>query len=162
MRADTLTDERYMQYALLQAQRAAERDEVPVGAVLVDARGDVVARAYNQTVSRCSPLAHAESLVIQRAAKKLGDWRLDTHTLYVTLEPCALCMHLIIMSRIVRVVYGASSPLYGFSVDNYCMFVSERMPLVINKGVCAKEVTRVMKTFFQKKRRRLNGTEAVD
>jgi len=155
-------DNAYMKQALAQARKAVKYDEVPVGAVLVDSEGVVVARACNQTIKKNSPLAHAESLVIQRAAKKLGDWRLDGYTLYVTLEPCALCMQLIIMSRVSRLIYGASSPLYGFTVDNYCKFDVARIPLVIEKGVRAYEVELLMKQFFQEKRRRLDGAKTVN
>lgn len=148
------SDRYYMKLALLQAERAYRVDEVPVGAIIVDGRGIVVARAYNQTVKRKSPLAHAELLAITRAAKKMGDWRLDGCTLYVTLEPCALCMQAIIASRLSRVVYAAGSPLYGFSLDKYCSFDLYKMPLVLACGICQDEAQAYMKQFFKTKRKR--------
>jgi tRNA(adenine34) deaminase len=146
-------DEWFMQQALAQARKAARNHEVPVGALVVDARARIVGRAYNQTVKRQSPLAHAELLAITKAARRQGDWRLAGCTLYVTIEPCALCMHAIIASRIVRVVYGAPSPLYGFSLDKYCSFDLYKKPLAITSGVAAKQAQQYLKLFFKQKRK---------
>lgn len=153
------SDRFYMELALRQAEKAYYADEVPVGAVIVGAHGAVVARAYNQTLKRQSPLAHAELLAIARAAKKIGDWRLEGYTLYVTLEPCALCMQAIMASRLSRVVYAAGSPLYGFSLDKYCSFDLYKMPLVLACGVCQDEAQAYMKQFFKTKRKRENPRE---
>jgi len=156
------TDSFFMQQALKQAERAAAVDEVPVGAVMVDKYGKIVARAYNQTIKKYSPLAHAEILAIRKAAKKRGDWRLPGHTLYVTLEPCLLCMQLIIMSRIGRLVYGADSPLFGFSLDKYCSFDLCKVPLVIEKGIEADAAKKLLKQFFKGKRSRVDGAQKIE
>ncbi len=147
-------DDWYMTQALKQAEVAAQRAEVPVGAIIIDAHGTIVARAYNQTIKRTSPFAHAEILAIQKASRKQKDWRLTHHTLYVTVEPCALCMHVILMSRIQRIVYGASSPQYGFSLDKYCTFEVYKTPLVIQAGIKKTEAQQYMKQFFRQKRSR--------
>lgn len=152
---DQHTDTWFMNEALKQARRAFDAGEVPVGAIVVDKNGVVIARAYNQTIKRSSPLAHAETLAIIKATRKQKDWRLNTCTLYVTIEPCALCMQLILMSRIARVVYGASSPLYGFSLDKYCSFDLYKKPLAITSGVSAGLAQQYMKQFFKQKRKSL-------
>ena len=146
----------FMQQALKEAQKAFDRDEVPVGAVVVDSDGNIVSRAYNQTIKKCSPFAHAEVEALRKAAKKDDDWRLDGCTLYVTLEPCALCMQVIVMSRISRLVYGAPSALYGFSCDRYCTFDLSKMSLMIEHGVEEVAAQDLLKQFFKKKRRRFN------
>lgn len=150
----------FMQQALKQAEKAAAHDEVPIGAVLVDAHGMVVARAYNQTIKRSSPFAHAETLAIAKAARKIGDWRLEGYTLYVTVEPCALCMHVIVISRIKRVVYGAPSPLFGFSLDKYCTFDLYKRPIMVS-GVEADKAHHLMKQFFKKKRSSSHGAQKI-
>ena len=151
-----------MQQALKEARAAAAYDEVPVGAIIVDQNGVIIARAYNQTVKKKSQLAHAEIAAIAKAAKKLGDWRLDGCTLYVTLEPCALCMQLIIMSRIGRLVYGTDSPLFGFSLDKYCTFDLYKVPLMIEKGIEAEVAQYLLKHFFKRKRRSVDGTKKIE
>jgi len=153
------SDQWYMQQALKQARLAAKHNEVPVGAVLVDATGAIVSRAYNQTIKRKSPIAHAESLAILKAARKLGDWRLVGCTLYVTLEPCSLCMNLIIMSRLARLVYGASSPQYGFSLDKYCVFDLYKIPLAIVSGIEKRRVQQELRSFFKERRSMRDGAE---
>ena len=142
----------FMQQALAQARKAAAYDEVPIGAVIIDSTNTIIARAYNQTIKRRTPLGHAEIIAITRATKKLGDWRLEGYTLYVTLEPCALCMQVIIASRISRVVWGASSPLFGFSLDKYCTFDLYKMPLAFTAGIEKTTSQAYLKQFFQKKR----------
>ena len=97
-------DQFFMQEALAQAQLAAEINEVPIGAVLVDAQGIIVGRGHNSVERDCTQRAHAESLAIEQASKQLGDWRLNGHWLYVTLETCSMCMGLIKLSRLEGVV----------------------------------------------------------
>lgn len=112
----------FMSQALLQAQKALDKDEVPVGAVVVNADGVIIARGMNCTEAHHTQHAHAESLAIAKAGKKMRDWRLEGCWIYVTLEPCAMCMHLILLSRLAGVVFGASSPLFGFHLDNSCKY----------------------------------------
>ena len=107
----------FMQQALRQARRAYALDEVPVGAVVVDASGTIIARAYNQAERRHTQTAHAELQALAKAGKKTGDWRLQGCWIYVTLEPCAMCYHAILLSRLQGLVYGAASPLFGYRLD---------------------------------------------
>ncbi|HBR71117.1 TPA: tRNA-specific adenosine deaminase [Candidatus Dependentiae bacterium] len=155
------SDNFFMQQALKEAEKAALKNEVPVGAVVVNESGDILGRSYNQTIKKNSPLGHAEIVAISKAAHALNDWRLDGCTLYVTLEPCALCMQLIIMSRITRVVYGAVSPLFGYSRDKHCIFDLSRMPLVVEKGIEAEAAQTLLKQFFTKKRSQVHGTKKI-
>ena len=105
-------DEYFMRRAIMQAEAAKRRDEVPVGAVVVR-EGEIIARGFNTRESSGNPTAHAELLAMTRAAKKLGGWRLIGCTLYVTLEPCAMCAGAIVNSRVERVVFGTRDPKAG-------------------------------------------------
>ena len=105
-------DEKYMMEAIRQAKRAAEKGEVPVGAVIVR-EGKIVSRGYNRRETDQNGLAHAEMIAIRRACGKLGSWRLNDCTLYVTLEPCPMCTGAIINTRLKRVVIGARDPKGG-------------------------------------------------
>src|SRR5699024_2235749 len=98
-------DERFMRAALTQAQEAFDAGELPVGAVLVKG-GKIISQAHNETEQRSDPTAHAEVLALRQAAEKLGDWRLDGATLYVTLEPCPMCVGALFSAHVNRVVYG--------------------------------------------------------
>ncbi len=102
----------FMTKALHQAERALAHEEVPIGAIVVAKDGKIIARAYNQIEKKGTQCAHAEALAIQRAGKKLGDWRLHGCWIYVTLEPCLMCFGLIQLSRIEGLVYGAPSTLF--------------------------------------------------
>lgn len=144
-------DEIYMQQALELAKQAAAKDEVPVGAVVVR-EGQIIGRSSNERITRKSILAHAEILAMEQAAQTLGDWRLDGCELYVTLEPCALCMQVILMSRVDRVVWGADSLLYGFSLDKHCTFHLYQTKLNITAGVCATQAQELLRSFFKSKR----------
>jgi len=150
-------DTRYMNVALAQARRAARLGEVPVGAVLVDVAGVVVARGYNLVERYHTQCAHAEMRLIQRVSKQRGDWRLDGHWLYVTLEPCGMCMGLIVLSRLAGVVFGASSPLFGYGLSTGSSSVPYRKgSVVVIAGVGAQEATALLKQFFQHQRKNKN------
>jgi tRNA(adenine34) deaminase len=145
----------FMQEALTQAKLAYEIDEVPIGAVVVNSEGDIIARAYNSVERDCTQRAHAECLAIEQAGKSLGDWRLSGCWLYVTLEPCSMCMGLIRLSRLAGVVYGASSPLFGFSLDNADdLWVYKRGVISVVEGVGVDEAADLLKDFFHKKRKK--------
>ena len=145
----------FMQEALAQAKLAAEIDEVPIGAIVVNSEGDIIARAYNSVERDCTQRSHAESLAIECAAKSLGDWRLEGCWLYVTLEPCSMCMGLIKLSRLAGVVYGASSPLFGFSLDNeQDLWLYKKGIISIVEGVGGDEAAELLKKFFHKKRKK--------
>ncbi len=145
----------FMQEALAQAKLAYEIDEVPIGAIVVNPEGDIIARAYNVVERDCTQRSHAESLAIEQAGKALGDWRLSGCWLYVTLEPCSMCMGLIRLSRLAGVVYGASSPLFGFSLDNADdLWVYKRGVISVVEGVELDDSADLLKNFFHKKRKK--------
>lgn len=145
----------FMQEALAQAKLAAEIDEVPIGAIVVNSEGDIIARAYNSVERDCTQRSHAESLAIEYAAKSLGDWRLDGCWVYVTLEPCSMCMGLIKLSRLAGVVYGASSPLFGFSLDNeQDLWLYKKGIISIVEGIGGDQAAELLKKFFHKKRKK--------
>jgi tRNA(adenine34) deaminase len=138
----------FMNEALEYARQAASQQEVPIGAVVVDAQGNIIGRGYNQVEGRKSQLAHAEIEAITQATQAIGDWRLDGCTLYVTLEPCKMCMGLIQLSRLDRVVYGADSPRFGHS-DQHPTIYKE---VLVEKGVRADEAKQLLQDFFKKRR----------
>lgn len=117
-----LTDEEYMEEALLLAQKAAELGEVPVGAVVVDADGSIIGEGYNQREALCSPTAHAEMTAIENAAKRLGSRRLTGCTLYVTLEPCPMCAGAVMNAHLKRLVYGAFDDKNGACASVAALF----------------------------------------
>ncbi|MHA6262824.1 nucleoside deaminase [Arenibacterium sp. CAU 1754] len=144
----------HMNQALDQARAAADRGEVPVGAVLVAPDGHVVAADGNRTRERNDPTAHAEMLVIRAACAALGSERLTGHDLYVTLEPCAMCAAAISAARIARVYYGASDPKSGGVDHGARVFThpqAHHTPEVYD-GIGAAESEALLKQFFQSKR----------
>lgn len=145
-------DEYYMCEALSLAKKAAQIDEVPVGALIVR-EGKIISRAYNKRETLKSPTAHAEFLAIGKASKKLGGWRLPGCTLYVTLEPCPMCAGAIVNSRIPRVVFGAPDPKAGAfgSVYNLAEGKLNHTPEIVS-GVLQKECGDVLSEYFKKKR----------
>lgn len=148
-------DALFMQEALSLAQQSFEQDEVPIGALVVTANGCIVGRGYNQVEQCYSQAAHAEFIAIQQATIARKDWRLDGCWLYVTLEPCAMCMALIKLSRIEGVVFAAASPLFGYRLDNEeRLSVYNRDLLMIVEGIGAHEAELLLKTFFQNKRKK--------
>lgn len=149
--ASSMTDVPGMRAALGEAERTV--DEVPVGAVVLR-DGAVVARAHNETVSRCDPTAHAELLAIQRALQALGTDRLTGCTLYVTLEPCALCAGAIVLAKVGRVVFGAHDPKAGMAGSVGDLLRHPRLnhrPEVVG-GVCEEECGTLLRGFFQDRR----------
>ncbi len=143
-----------MQLALDAAHRARAEGEVPVGAVLVDEAESVLATAYNQTIGRCDPSAHAEMLAIREGALKLGNYRLLSTTLYVTIEPCVMCMGAIIHARVARIVFGAHDPKWGAAGSLYDFAKDERLnhqPEVAG-GVSEEACRDLIQSFFREKR----------
>ncbi len=143
-----------MDIALEEAQAAAERGEVPVGAVVIDGKGVVVARAGNRTRELNDPTAHAEMLVIRAACVQAGSERLGGHALYVTLEPCAMCAGAIAAARLARVVYGAADPKSGGVAHGARVFAHPQchhVPEVID-GVGEAQAEVLLKDFFASKR----------
>ena len=144
-----------MAQALKEARKAATKDEVPIGAVIVDSSGKIIARAHNQVESKDTQTAHAELRALAKAGKKMGDWRLLDCWLYVTLEPCAMCMQAIKLHRLAGVVYGADSPLFGYQLDkNQIDSVYKYDALKVIAGVGKKEAGQLLKQFFKNKRKK--------
>ncbi len=150
----TLDDEKYMRLALDEAQAAADIGEVPIGAVLVDAEGTVVARAHNMRETWHDATAHAELMAIRQACEKLGRWRLTGLTLYVTIEPCPMCAGAIVMSRVDRVVYGSTDARAGAceSVFNIPGCPTLNHTPAMTAGVLQEECAAIMKNFFRQRR----------
>ena len=145
----------YMRAALVEAQIAMDvSDDVPIGAVLVDVKGEIIARGRNERELSKDPTAHAEILAIREAAEKLGDWRLNGLTLVVTLEPCVMCAGAIQAARINKVVFGAWDEKVGASGSLYDLVRDKRLGTEIEviPGVLEKEASDQLKEFFAKKR----------
>ena len=145
---------RFMELALAEAALAPEHGDVPVGAVIVDANGEVVASDHNRREERQDPTAHAEVLVLSEAARRLGSWRLLGHTLYVTLEPCSMCAGAAVSGRIKRVVYGAADPKAGAALSLYNIPGDQRLNhrCEIVAGVGAVRSAELLRSFFSSKR----------
>ncbi len=148
-----MDDVRYMQIALEEAHAAARAGEVPVGAVLV-AEDRIVARGANRTIRDCDPTAHAEIVALREAAKAAGNYRLAGATLYVTMEPCAMCAGALVQARIDRLVYGADDPKGG--AVRTCLRVLDAAALnhriEVTSGVLAEECAAVLQSFFAARR----------
>jgi tRNA(adenine34) deaminase len=144
------SDEKFMQFALAQARAAETIGEVPIGAVLVQ-DGVIVGRGYNRRETSNDPTAHAEMLAIREAAAKLDSWRLLETTLYVTLEPCPMCMGAIILARIPRVVYGCRDPKAGAAGSLYDLSCDERLNhrVEVSEGVLQQECSALLSNFFR-------------
>ncbi|MFA6491683.1 MAG: nucleoside deaminase [Candidatus Babeliales bacterium] len=139
----------YMSLALKQAQRALNKGEVPVGAIIVNQHGAVIARAYNKVETLHCQTAHAEALAIQKACKKLGDWRLNGCCIYVTLEPCLMCIGLIQLSRIESIVFGTRSRLFGSGLGESPKSPAYARGLDVTGGVGAGESVTLLRAFFK-------------
>lgn len=145
-----------MEQALACAHEAEAAGEVPVGAVIVDAAGAVVARAANAPIARNDPTAHAELLALRAAGRVLGNYRLPGCVLYVTLEPCAMCVGALVHARIARIVYGAADPKTGACGSVFDLAASAKMNhrIEVAGGVLAEECGALLKRFFAARRGR--------
>lgn len=151
-----LKDDAYwMGKAIAQAKRAERIGEVPIGCVIVK-DGAVIARGHNLRESTLDPAAHAELLAIRKAAKKLATWRLTGATLYVTLEPCTMCMGAIILSRLDRVVFGSYDPKGGASGSLYDLSNDKSLnhSVILTSGVRGEETSALLTDFFSQLRAR--------
>jgi tRNA(adenine34) deaminase len=152
MRPEESQIQTYMQEALLEAKKAFEMDEVPVGAVLVH-RGEIIARAHNQVERLGDASAHAEMLCLRLGAQHLGNWRLLETTLYCTLEPCAMCAGAMILARLPALVWGAPDLRHGANGSWTNLFPHHPIHQVaVQSGVLQEECSTLMTAFFQKKR----------
>ncbi len=143
-----------MSQALEQAKLAATRDEVPVGAVLVDADNELITAGRNQPISACDPTAHAEIIVLREAARLLKNYRLPNTTLYVTLEPCTMCVGALVQARVARLIYAATEPKTGAIESAHRLFADARFnhqPEVVG-GVLAEQCSALLSDFFRQKR----------
>lgn len=142
-------DVKYMRKAIALARRAAAMGEIPIGCVIVH-EGKVIARGFNQRLHKHSTLAHAELIAIDKASRKLGDWRLEGCTMYVTLEPCQMCAGALVQSRMDRVVIGTMNPKAGCagSLINLLQTPLFNHQVEITYGVCEKECSTLLTEFF--------------
>jgi len=147
-------DRMWMARALEIARLGAFRDEVPVGAVLVLGSGVLLAEAHNRTVADADPTAHAEVTVLRRAAARQGDFRLTDATLYVTLEPCAMCAGALVLARVPRVVYAAADPKGGMAGTLGNLLDDARLNhrCSVTRGVLAEASSDLLKAFFRERR----------
>ncbi|ANZ34132.1 tRNA adenosine(34) deaminase TadA [Staphylococcus carnosus] len=157
------TDENYMKLALEEAKKAERIGEVPIGAIVVK-EGEVIARAHNLRETVQQPTAHAEHIAIEKAAEAVGSWRLEDCTLYVTLEPCVMCSGAIVMSRIPRVVYGASDPKGGCSGSLMDLLQEPRFNhrAEVVSGVLENECGAILKSFFKQLREKKKAAKNSD
>ena len=149
-----MTHEELMAEALVEARLAVAHDDVPVGAVVVDADGRIVGRGHNRREVDGDPTAHAEVVAIREAATTLGGWRLDGCTLLVTLEPCTMCAGAIVQSRIATLVYGADDAKAGAVVS---LFDTVRDPRLVHtpavvRGISAEASSELLREFFAQRR----------
>ena len=151
-----MTDqERFMKEAIRQAKKARALEEVPIGCVIVY-EGKIIARGYNRRNTDKNTLSHAELNAIRKASKKLGDWRLEGCTMYVTLEPCQMCSGAIVQARIPRVVVGCMNPKAGCagSILNLLQVEAFNHQAELTTGVLEEECSEMMKSFFKELRKK--------
>ena len=147
-------DEKFMKEAIKQAKKAEAIGDVPIGCVIVH-DGKIIARGYNKRNKDKTVLAHAELLAMKKACKKLGDWRLEDCTLYVTLEPCPMCAGAIVQARIPRVVIGCRNPKAGCagSILNLLNVPAFNHQVELTEGILQEECSTLIKEFFRKLRK---------
>ena len=148
-----INDQAFMREALMQAQQAYARHEVPVGAVVVKA-GKIIGRGFNQPISGSDPTAHAEIMALREAARVTGNYRLPGCALYVTLEPCVMCAGAIMHARIARVIFGAPDPKTGACGSVTNVFAEEKLNhhTTVTGGILAEECGILLKDFFAVRR----------
>lgn len=148
-------EEKFMREAIRQARKAYVLDEVPIGCVIVY-EGKIIARGYNRRNTDKNTLAHAELIAIRRASKKLGDWRLEGCTMYITLEPCQMCAGAIVQARVSRVVVGSMNPKAGCagSVLNLLQMEQFNHQVELTSGVLETECSEMLSGFFRELRQK--------
>ena len=153
-------DKKFMRAAIAQARKAEALDEVPIGCVIVH-QGKIIARGYNRRNTDLNTISHAEMNAIRKASKKLGDWRLEGCTIYITLEPCQMCSGAIVQSRIDRCVIGAMNPKAGCagSVMNLLQVAQFNHQVEITKGVLEEECSSMLSSFFRGLRERKSAED---
>ncbi len=158
-----MDDEKYMKLALLEAEKAGQMDEVPIGAILVAENGEVIAASHNQTITLTDPTGHAEILALRKASAGVMNYRLLNTTLYVTIEPCIMCMGAAIHARVGRIVYGAGDPKWGGAGSLYNFAEDERLNHLpeVTSGVCENECRALIQGFFRAKRKASKAARAA-
>jgi tRNA(adenine34) deaminase len=149
-----LSHEKYMALALSEAKKAGQMGEVPIGAILASKDGAILSATHNRTIDLVDPTAHAEILALRKAALKINNYRLLNTTLYVTVEPCIMCMGAIVHARVSKVVFGTADPKWGAVGSLYHFAEDDRLNhrVAITKGVCEQECRSLMQDFFRAKR----------
>jgi tRNA(adenine34) deaminase len=149
-------DMHFMGLALQEARKAGERGEVPVGAVIVDEKGTVLASAGNRSIGDADPAGHAEMVAIRAAGKRIKNYRLPETTIYVTIEPCVMCAGAMIHARIKRLVFGALDPKTGAAVSRYQIGSDANLNhrMIVEGGLLADECAALLTSFFREKRGR--------
>ncbi|MCK5391231.1 MAG: tRNA adenosine(34) deaminase TadA [Deltaproteobacteria bacterium] len=144
-------DRKFMLLAIEQAQLAGSIGEVPVGAIITDKDNNLISSGYNLRESNHDPTAHAEIIAIKNAAKKLNSWRLEGTTLYVTIEPCPMCMGAVVLARINRLVFGARDPKAGSVFSLYNIGTDNKLNhgIEVKEGVCEIECSNLVREFFK-------------
>lgn len=157
------TDEKYMKEAVKQAKKAYAIGEVPIGCVIVY-QDKIIGRGYNRRTIDKNPLAHAELTAIKKASRKVGDWRLEECTMYVTLEPCQMCSGAIVQARMTRVVVGCMNPKAGCagSILNLLQISRFNHQVELTTGVLGEECSQMMKSFFKELRERKKKNRETD
>lgn len=147
-------DQQFMRLALAQAALAEGKEEVPVGAVLISATGEVIAENHNQTISQSDPCAHAEILALRQAGQKLGNYRLLGSTMYVTLEPCAMCAMALVHARVKRLVFAAADPKTGACGSVFDLLADPRQNhhVEVQSGLLGDVASAMLSAFFKAKR----------
>ena len=150
--------EKYMRQAIKLAGKAAELGEVPIGCV-IEYQGKVIGRGYNRRTTDKSTLAHAEIIAIKKACKKMGDWRLEDCTMYVTLEPCQMCAGAIVQARVKKVVIGCMNPKAGCagSILNILQMDEFNHRVEIERGILEEECSQMLTSFFKNLRKKLKA-----
>jgi tRNA(adenine34) deaminase len=153
MTRDKKFDERYMKMALKEAEEAGRKGEVPVGAILVK-EDWVLAKDHNRCVELNDPTAHAEVLVLRKGGKELGNYRLNDTVMYVTAEPCPMCVSAMIHGRISRLVFGAREPKFGAVESKFKLLDGNGFnhKVKVERGILEKECAEILKFFFKEKR----------
>jgi tRNA(adenine34) deaminase len=146
--------QRHMLTALYEAEKAQQIDEVPIGATIFSSSGKMIAEAHNQVITRQDPTAHAEVLALRQACRKMGNYRLPGTTLYVTVEPCPMCMGAIIHARVERIVFGAFDVKWGAVGSLYNMASDARLNhhVEVVSGILENPCRQLMQDFFRSKR----------
>lgn len=143
----------FMQEALREAKKAYEKNEVPIGAVIIDAKGNCIGRGHNQVEQEQCQIAHAEFQALLQATRSQNNWRLDGCTIFITLEPCSMCLAALRLSRVSKIIFGAYSPIFGYTQDKDSFLKIESTDAFSIQGGLEKESSEaLLQAFFKKQR----------